>query len=87
MNVRCCQRGLSGQRHSMKNLVALVLELDAAAETRDGELGALRQSMRSLKRPVRAEKDRANKTEARAHKTLDKLSELRTLVEADFNRW
>lgn len=63
------------------SLAAPIRELEVAAAVCIGEVGDLERTVRSLKGGVAAPDDKANNAEARGGKMMDKLSELRMLVE------
>lgn len=64
-----------------EKLTALILELEAAAATHEGELGVVGQAVRYLKGHVAVGEDIANTAQALARRTLDKTSKIRAPVE------
>lgn len=62
-------------------LAARICELEVAAATSDEELGIVGRAMWTFRGRVATGEDRANTEDALACETIDKMSELRALVE------
>lgn len=59
--------------------------MEVAADAHDGDLGVVVRTVQSLKSRMAAEEDRANTVKAPAREAVDKMSDLRFLVE-EINR-
>lgn len=73
--------GIEQAKAERDSLAARIRELEAAAATQYGEVGVRVQAVLSLKGRIASGEDRANTEEVPACETLEKMSELRALLE------
>lgn len=72
--------GTEPAKAKRETLAARTCEFEAAAASCHGELGVVVRRVQSLKGRFAVHEDRANTAEARAHGTLDEMTELRALI-------